>query len=321
MHMYLIPAKLFALVTAILILFASVFVTPSHANWRKDIGIFRVGIITTDKSIEALDKLAPFKLALVEALDMDVEFFRAKNATTLINALADERIEYAIFSSASYALAWVTCECIEPVVIPRSKDSTDGYHTVLIAGPNGPSSLSAVIGKPIGVLSSGSVIGAPLVSHALAGQNITIGDEQTPFTSLETPNKTLGAFSSGKIDMLIGWSSMTGDSRTGYSRGNLRQLADQFKVPAQDYRILWKSDQIPHRPHVMRKKLNGEAKRILRDTMLNMNEKDPIAYDAIEPVYGGGFVNGRHDRFKQLIEFIEAQAPQTKTAEEELPLQ
>lgn len=315
------PAKFLAWVFAALILSMAFHASPSHASWRKDIGIFRVGIITKDKSIEALDKLAPFKLALVEALDMDVEFFRAKNATTLINALADERIEYAIFSSASYALAWATCECIEPVVIPRSKDSTDGYHTILISGPKGPSSLSAITGKSIGVLSDGSVIGAPLVSHALASQNIVIGDDKTPFTSLGSAEETLKAFSSGKLDMLIGWSSMTGDSRSGYSRGNLRQLSERFKVSARDFRVLWKSDQIPHRPHVMRKKLNGEAKRILRETLVNMNEKDPIAYDSIEPVYGGGFVKGRHERFKQLIEFIEAQAPQTKTAEEELPLQ
>jgi phosphonate transport system substrate-binding protein len=293
----------------------------SKADWRKDIGVFRIGIITSDKSQEALDRLAPFKLAISEALDIEVDFFRARNATTLINALADERIEYAIFSASSYALAWVSCECIEPVAVPRSNDSTDGYHTILISAPDGPKSLEEVKGNSIGVLSDSSITGIALVKHVLGEKNIIIGDEQTPTTKKETADQTLEAFLEGEFKLLIGWSSMTGDPAVGYSRGNLRQLSNKLSSSVRNYKVIWKSDQIPHRPHVMRKKLHGDAKKILRNTLLAMNEKDPVAYDSIEPVYGGGFVAGRHERFTQLISLIKSLDAQPKTAEENLPLQ
>ena len=293
----------------------------ANADWRKDIGVFRIGVITSDRSQEALDKLEPFKLAISEALDMDVEFFRARNATTLINALTDERIEYAIFSASSYALAWVACECVEPVVVPRSKDSTDGYHTILISAPGGPGSLEAIKGNKIGVLSENSITGVALAKHVLSEKKILIENEETPTTKKETADKTLNAFLNGEFKLLIGWSSMTGDPAAGYSRGNLRQLSQKLSSSVRDYRVLWKSDQIPHRPHVMRKKLHGDAKKILRNTLLQMNEKDPVAYDSIEPVYGGGFVAGRHERFSQLIGLIKTLDEQVKTAEEELPLQ
>ena len=293
----------------------------SKADWRKDIGVFRIGIITSDKSQEALDRLTPFKLAISEALDIEVDFFRARNATTLINALADERIEYAIFSASSYALAWVSCECIEPVAVPRSNDSTDGYHTILISAPDGPKSLEEVKGNSIGVLSDSSITGIALVKHVLGEKNIIIGDEQTPTTKKETADQTLEAFLEGEFKLLIGWSSMTGDPAVGYSRGNLRQLSNKLSSSVRNYKVIWKSDQIPHRPHVMRKKLHGDAKKILRNTLLAMNEKDPVAYDSIEPVYGGGFVAGRHERFTQLISLIKSLDAQPKTAEENLPLQ
>lgn len=293
----------------------------AKADWRKDVGVFRIGIITSDRSQEALDKLEPFKLAISEALNIDVEFFRARNATTLINALSDERIEYAIFSASSYALAWVSCECIEPVAVPRSKDSTDGYHTVLFSAPGGPNSLEAIKGNKIGILSESSITGVALAKHVLSKKQIFIENEETPTTKKETTDKTLNAFLDGEFKLLIGWSSMTGDPAVGYSRGNLRQLSQKLSSSVRDYKILWKSDQIPHRPHVMRKKLHGDAKKILRNTLLQMNEKDPVAYDSIEPVYGGGFAAGRHERFSQLIDLIESLDEQVKTTEEELPLQ
>ena len=48
-----------------LAILAGIFgIDNAHADWRKDIGIFRIGIITTEQSIEALDRLEPFKLAI-----------------------------------------------------------------------------------------------------------------------------------------------------------------------------------------------------------------------------------------------------------------
>jgi phosphonate transport system substrate-binding protein len=315
---------LFRNLSAFLLAFTiAVFATidVSKADWRKDIGIFRIGIVTSDKSQEALDRLEPFKLAISEALDLEVEFFRARNSTALINALADERIEYAIFSASSYALAWVSCECIEPVAIPRSNDSTDGYHTILISAPEGPATLEAMQGNEIGVLSETSITGLALAKYVLSERNIMIGDDNTPTIKKETADQTLNAFLEGQFKLLIGWSSMTGDPAVGYSRGSLRQLSSKLSSSVRNYKVIWKSDQIPHRPHVMRKKLHGDAKKILRTTLLQMYEKDPVAYDSIEPVYGGGFVAGRHERFIQLIDLIKSLDAQPKTAEENLPLQ
>lgn len=301
-------------------------VQSAQANWRSDIGIFRIGIIMQDQSTEALDRLAPFKLALSEALDMEVEYFRARNTAALVDALASERIEYAIVSASGYAMAWASCECVEPIAIPRSKDSTDGYHTILLASPQGPKTLQEIIGQNIGTLSQNSITGQALVAHELEKLNLTIGDEKTPFVMSESAQSTLEAFSRGELKSLIAWSSMTGDPSTGYSRGNLRQLAQTYGQNVRNLRVLWKSQQIPHRPHIVRKKINGEAKQILRNTLLQMNEKDPIAYDSIEPVYGGGFGVGRHDRFAQIIDLMKAQMivedePKPQAAQEEVPLQ
>lgn len=321
MSLFLYSLRKIKIIFALILCSSFVYPNLANADWRKDIGIFRIGIITSDTSAAGLDRLAPFKLALSEALNLEVEFFRARNSLTLIDALASDRIEYAILSSSAYALAFVSCECVEPIAIPRSKDSTDGYHTILVSAPDGPKKLENVVGQKIGILSDSSVMGKDLAKYALAQQGLVIGDETTPFITKDNAESMLEAFSKGEVKAMIGWSSMTGDPSKGYTRGSLSQLADLFGVNVKNYQVLWKSKQIPHRPHIVRKKLDGEAKQILRNTLRAMNEKDPVAYDSIEPVYGGGFVAGRHDRFEQIISFMQAQSEKTKTAEDKLPPQ
>ncbi len=305
MHKTCYRLRTAAVVFGLAILASTLGFKNAQADWRKDIGIFRIGIITTEQSIEALDRLEPFKLAISEALKMDVEFFRAKNATALINALTDERIEYAVFSASGYALAWTACQCVEPVVVARSKDTTDGYHTILISAPDGPESLEKLPGNKIGILSENSISGPALASHVLRQENIIIGDEKTPFVTKENAEEMLNAFAKGEVKVLVGWSSMTGSPASGYSRGSLHQLAEKYDAPVRNYKILWKSEQIPHRLHLMRKKIHGAAKKILNTTLLEMNEKDPVAYDSIEPIYGGGFVTGRHERFERYCQVTE----------------
>lgn len=308
--------------TILTLLMGMVFLPQiAKADWRNDIGIFRVGIITTDQSIDGLDKLAPFKLALSEALDMSVEFYRARNTLALIDAISSERIEYAIISTSGYALAWTTCQCIEPIVIPRSTDSTDGYHTILVSRPDGPRNLSELANKKIGVLTKNSITGNALAKHELSKQGILIGDEKAPFVEKPSGYEALKAFADGEVSSLIGWSSMTGNPSEGYSRGSLKQLAELHGMNPNTLSVLWKSKQIPHRPHIIRKRIHGEAKQILRNTLLSMNKKDPIAYDSIEREYGGGFSVGRHDRFLQVIELLEAQNAEKQKAGDIPPLQ
>ena len=68
--------------------------------------------------------------------------------------------------------------------------------------------------------------------------------------------------------------------------------------------MIWKSSEIAHRVHSITKKLPAEAKQILRDTLLELFEKDPVAYDAIEPVFGGGFTLVKPALFEPLIKFV-----------------
>lgn len=294
----------------------------SFANWRSDIGIFRIGVFTGAQSSGFLTRSEPFRLAIQEALGMEVEFFPARSTEALIDALRTDRIEYALLSSSAYALAWHLCECVEPLVSPRSNDSTDGYHSIIIAREGGPQNVVDIARKQVAELSPGSISQSHLVKRLLAEEGIDV--EKISFGSQDSGEETLAAFLEGEYDVLLGWSSMTGLTNQGYSRGTLARIAVMKPGELSAYRVIWQSPNLPHRPHVVRKKLPAEAKNILRDVLLGMFDRDPVAYDSIEPVYGGGFATSRHGRFRLLLETIkdlEPAALKAKSAAEETALE
>ncbi|MEM9277144.1 MAG: PhnD/SsuA/transferrin family substrate-binding protein [Pseudomonadota bacterium] len=281
-----------------------VFSQTASANWREEIGVFRIGIITGDDITGTLARIEPFRLAVSEALEMDVEFFPASNSRSLIDALVAERIEYAILSASGYALASVRCECVEPLVLPRSTDSTDGYHLVAILRGGSEFDREVLLKKRLAMLSPNAIAGEAFVEYLLAKEFPLEKSDDLLFEARETSEATQMAFANGEYDVLFGWSSLTGDPADGYSRGTLRQIL-QIASSDNSFSIGWRSPQIPHRPHILRKKLPGEAKTLLRDSLVNLFDRDPVAYDSIEPIYGGGFTAARNERFRELIGFFE----------------
>ena len=270
--------------------------TGSKADWRSDIGVFRVGVVISAQLQGFPDRAEPFRLALSEALGIDVEFFPTRSAQSLVEALIADRIEYAILPATAYALTWQVCECVEPIAIAKSLDGTDGFHTVLISGPGGPATIEEIGDKRIAVLSDDTVSQQLLLSSELSGSLNVVAENSA--------DATLRSFLEGKYTMLLGWSSMNGDVSLGYSRGTLSQLRQMGAAEPQSYRIIWQSGQIPHSTHVVRSKLEAEPKNIIRNFLTNLFERDPVAYDSIEPQYSGGFNVARHSRFKVLIDMI-----------------
>ncbi len=273
------------------------------ADWRSDIGIFRVGVVTGDQTVDFLARAEPFRLALAEALDMEVEFFAARSTEAAIDAIRSERIEYAVLSASAYAITWRLCECVEPIAMPRSADSTDGYHMIMIAREGGPENLEALEGREIAKLSQAGLAQSLLWQSHLQAQNLEAS--KFPLKNEHSGEETLSRFVNGEYDALLGWSSMSGNPAEGYSRGTLRQISSLIGGQPSGFRVLWQSEQLPHRTHAVRRKLPGETKNILRNFLLGLFDRNPVAYDSIEAIYGGGFVTARHGRYQPIIKALE----------------
>ena len=308
-----------------ILLFATIAATPAKADWRQDIGTFRIGIVAGDDVQGTYARVEPFRLALAEALGLNVEIFAAKNYRILINAHVAARIEYAIYSATAYATAWKMCECVEPLVLPKSLSGENNYKSIIIAADGGPQNLDQLVGAKLTGLSANSFAGYKFAAFELAAAAVKLPDDIQFAPSGE---QAVQQYLAGDYNALIGWSSLSGDPQAGYSLGTLKLIAElngknkadrsQAGLAAPNPvigRVIWQSSAIPHRPHAIRKTLAAEAKTLLRVVLTRMYETDPVAYDSIEPVFGGGFAAASHSQFLPIIAYVNSLAPLKKDAE------
>lgn len=285
-------------------------VSMAHANWREELGEFRIGIVGGSNPAEQLAKMEPFRLALEEQLGLPVSFAPEPGLRALIRNHADGRNEYAILSASAYAAAWASCECVEPLVVARSDDGSTGIQSVIISRRNnGVSKPADLADKTIMALNENATIGFAYPVHLLRQQNIDLLKPPAKVIFPETGEIGQRRFAEGEGAALIGWKPANTVQPQEAVRGTFSQLQTLYPDMAASFDIIWTSPAVPHRVHSIRKNIDGEPKRILRSFMTRIFEDDPVAYDAIEPDFGGGFEVARQSEFSSLVEFVKNLAP------------
>ncbi|TIU16306.1 MAG: phosphonate ABC transporter substrate-binding protein, partial [Mesorhizobium sp.] len=87
----------------IMTLLGAAWSNPVRADWRDDIGTFRVGIVAEPGAGNTVPGLALLTDAYTKALGMKVEFVVSRDYAALIEAQANAHIEYAVYSATAYA--------------------------------------------------------------------------------------------------------------------------------------------------------------------------------------------------------------------------
>jgi len=288
----------------------------AKADWRDDLGTFRLGIVSQGNSASTVARVEPFRLAVQETLGVNVSVIPFSNLLSLISAHSDGRIEQAILPATAYAATWQACECVEPLAVTKAFDQSSEIRSIIVVrNDSAITSPSALAGKKIMALSENSLASYGYPKFALAVSGTDLSAQNTEFVFAETARDAIVRFLAGEGDALFGWTSRVGDAAAGYSRGSLKRLAELNEGTTNGYRTIWASEPIPHRVHSIKKSLNGEAKTLLRDLMFGLNENDPIVYDAIEPIYSGGFAAIKQSAFNSLVEYVKS--PNAKSANEE----
>ncbi|WP_181418343.1 phosphate/phosphite/phosphonate ABC transporter substrate-binding protein [Phyllobacterium leguminum] len=268
------------------------FGVPAHADWRKEMGRFRIGVASprvAELSPADIDKV---KSAYSKALDMPVELVQLPDIPALIDAQAGERVDYAIDTSAAYAAVYAACKCVEPLVAPVGADGSLGIRSILLLRPgiDEKNMTSLNIAMPADRAKAAAL--TPISAYMASG-NSTYAAHETFIDagSLENAEKL---FVAGKADGFFGWVPASGDDKSP-SGGTLSRLKKHGLKPG-SYRIAWESSLLRYGPHAVRTNLAPEAKLILRRFLVALSTQDPDTYDLLDRMHGGGFVAvGPHD--------------------------
>jgi len=261
----------------------------ARADWRDDIGTFRIGIVAEPGGGNTVPGLARLTEAYTNALGMKVEFVVARDYAALIEAQASGRVQYAVYSALAYAAASERCGCVEPLVAPVDADGAVGIRSVLVTRDGKISDLGAVASHRIAVAPLDNVGGSLLPLAELSAGSVRIAQD-SPF--LERAGSATAAeemLSHGQADGLFGWEPADADGQPGNSGGTLARL-EVAGIPRSSLRVLWTSGLLRYGPHAVRIDLDPEAKRRLMVFLTNLKSLTPDVYDLMESAHSGGFV-------------------------------
>lgn len=284
----------------------------AHADWRDDMKVLRVGALTGPGADYRLATMAPFAEYLAARIGIPVEIVPAANYTELIDAQSSARIQYAIYSATSFAVAAEACQCVEALSTPVAADGALGFYSVLIARSDGPiHSLADARGKRIALAGPDSVAGHLVPMKAFQDEGINSGTYFSEVVEAADPEQAVGDLLAGRVDLAVAWSSLTGSMADGYDFGVLtRMVADGALLPA-SVRIVWQSRLIPFGPHAVRTDLPPELKALLSDALTAMASESPAALDAVDKLGfgGGGFATPDPGLYAVVRELVAPPAP------------
>ncbi|MEO8667406.1 MAG: phosphate/phosphite/phosphonate ABC transporter substrate-binding protein, partial [Bauldia sp.] len=275
------------------------------ADWRDDVKVLRIGFLAGANASYRTAQLEPFRAYLQEKLGLPVELIPAGTYDALIEAQAGARIQYAIYSAASFASASAACRCVEPVAVPTAAEGEEGFHAILVARADGPiRSLADARGARLALAGTDSVAGRLIPLKAFAREGIVPAQYFSAILDKPDPKAAMAALLAGEADLAVGWSSLTGDFATGYSFGVLSQMVADADLSMDEIRIVWQSPLIPFGPHAIRSDLPDEFKSLLTESLLTMSGEAPDALDAVDREGGGGFAAVNGDLYAGIADLI-----------------
>jgi phosphonate transport system substrate-binding protein len=284
--------------------------TPAAADWRDDVKVLRVGFLAGDNAPYRAAQLEPFRAYLEEKLSLPVELVPGPTYSALIDAQASARIQYAIYSAASFATASAMCRCVEPLAVPTAADGSEGFYSILVARSDGPiRSLADAKGARLALAAGDSVAGRLVPLKAFAREGIAPAAYFSAVIDKPDPKSAIAALMSGEADLAAGWSSLTGDFATGYSAGVLTEMVANADLTMDEIRVVWQSPLIPFGPHAVRSDMPGELRSLLSAALLAMATENPDALDAVDRAGGGGFVTTDSSLYSGMADLIAALPP------------
>ncbi|MEM8541582.1 MAG: PhnD/SsuA/transferrin family substrate-binding protein [Pseudomonadota bacterium] len=258
---------------------------PAYADWRKDMGVFRIGIATKDGEPFKEGALEGFRAQASRALAMPVEIFQARDASSLIDAAASSRIEYAILSSLGFVTLDLTCDCALPIAAPSSAEGATATRSVLIVDAKEVASLQDLAGKRLAIGPESSLTGSilPTAQFSLDGTRLRNADFE--LVELDSVEQAVEALANGEVAGFFGWDQVDPDSDKVFETSLSKKLE---RYPELSTNVVWASEPIRYGPHIINKTVPSEAATALRSMLESLHQTSPLVYQTISPDLSGG---------------------------------
>jgi phosphonate transport system substrate-binding protein len=279
-------------------------------DWKGSVKEFRIGILGGENTQDRLKSYDGFQKLLEARLGVPVKLFPSADYAGVMQGIAAGQLEAAEFGASGFAGTWLDCKCVEPVIVPREKDGSTYYYSVMVTRKDsGITSIEQMKGHSLAWADPNSTSGYLIPSATLKTNGIDLSEgkyfSRTGFAGGH--EQGVVAMLNKQYDACVTWTSGQGEKSEGYTRGNLRSMVDRGMLKMSDVNIIWQSGKIPNGPWAMRSALPPSLKQEFADFMLDLPKSHHDVYDLVEAGAGIGYVPATMDLYKDIIDLREAE--------------
>ncbi|MGH6782710.1 MAG: phosphonate ABC transporter substrate-binding protein [Sphingomonadaceae bacterium] len=283
---------------------AATLVAPAFAqDWKAKYPELVFAIIPSENASGVVERYTPFVNYLAKELGTKVTLRIANDYAAIIEGQRAGNIHIGMYGPASFARARMTGAKVDAFAIETNLDGTKGYHSVFYVKKDSPyQKIEDLKGKNLGLVDPNSTSGNNVPRFVLDGMKI---EPETFFGKVVyagSHENAVIALGQGTVDIAANWWNDEQES-------NLQRMARKNMVKADDFRIIYKSEQIVNSPMAYLSELPEPLKASIRDAVLNLATKDKVAFDKIYEGKQGPLVavdNKAYDPIIELNKFVDA---------------
>jgi phosphonate transport system substrate-binding protein len=252
-----------------------VVATAARADWKAEYPELVFATIPDENATGVEKRYEPFIQYMTKQLGVPVKLRIANDYAAVIEGQIAGNIHIAKYGPASFARALMNGAKVDAFAMEVNKDGTKGYYSVLYVKADAPyQKIEDLKGKNIGLVDPNSTSGNNVPRFEMDKMGIKPEEFFSNVVYTGSHENAIIALQQGQIDAAFNWWNDENESM-------LRRMERKSMAKYDDFRIIFKSNQIVNSPYAMLTTLPDELQSGIKDAFFNIQKNDPEAFQVM----------------------------------------
>ena len=271
-------------------------ISAQAQDWKAKYPELIFATIPAENAAQVTERFADFGAYLSREIGIPVKLRVVGDYAAVIEGQRAEQIHIAYYGPASYARARMIGVKTTPFVIEVAKGGVKGYHSVFYVKANSPyKTIADLKGKNLGLVDPNSTSGNNVPRFAMNSMKINPEEHFGKVVYTGSHVNAVMALNQGTVDVAANWWNNETDSE-------LVRMSDKGMVKKDDFRIIYKSEQIVNSPVAYLDSLPADLKKLIEQAFLNAHQKNKAAFDKLSDGKNEPFQTVTHEAYLPVIE-------------------
>ena len=249
--------------------------TAARADWKADYPELVFATIPDENATGVEKRYEPFIQYLTKQLGVPVKLRIANDYAAVIEGQIAGNIHIAKYGPAAFARALMNGAKIDAFAMEVNKDGTKGYYSVLYVKADSPyQKIEDLKGKNLGLVDPNSTSGNNVPRFEMNALGIKPEEFFSNVVYTGSHENAVIALQQGQVDGAFNWWNDENESM-------LRRMERKTMAKYDDFRIIFKSNQIVNSPFAMLNTMPADLQASIKDAFFNIQKNDPEAFQVM----------------------------------------